>query len=178
LTKGKHGNRAENRARAQEDALAPYKRRVVALNEELARVRQARATEVKALRLELKRARVERNEGIGPALAVAQREAATMRDQRDSARAQQAETIRKHERFMVAVLTQFADRGMTDAEAYQLLMDMIGENIIVVPSEVHQGSITSNEMAERLVAATRRSRRSPNQMLKDPVVPKAVRGLG
>ena len=91
------------------------KRRVVALTDELARVRQGRTEEVKALRLELKQARAERNEGIGPALRVAQREAAKLREERDSLRQQGLEKTRKHDRFMDRVDGSVRGKGLYEA---------------------------------------------------------------
>lgn len=125
MSRGKYGASAAVRREASEQAaeVAAYQQKVVKLTarakkaeEDLAAFRRASSKQIKDLRAQIR-------EGVSPATVVAQREAATRREERDSARQELKDLKRTHERFMVKFIQYVQEStGATGLEAMETVM--------------------------------------------------------
>lgn len=145
MTRGKHGQRAENRERAQNDALAPYQRKVAALTAENKELRAKLRDYQRAQQAVIRRLRAERDEGIAPALTVAQQENLALRENRDILLGKYTHLRRLHTGWQKKMYDHFvATHGLTVDEALAASLSL-GQNALSL--------IDFDEMAKRGISS-------------------------
>ena len=152
MTRGKYGKRAANREAAVTDVLGPYQRKVAELGRKLKEEREHYQREVEALRAQVRKVTAERDEGIGPALTVAQREATKMRDERDAA-IQRFQDLDKRYSHLGDELVRYAkNAGLTAAEALEWFGYLV-EGKAWVLNTLPPGSASNAEMVKAIQRA-------------------------
>lgn len=125
--RGKHGNAAAIRREVAEHEaeIATYRKRVARLTAEVADLKRKREHEHRAHTGEVRRLKAQVREGIGPGLLVAQREAATLRDERDALAAQLKDMRRIHDTVIRNIVGYFESVGDTHEEAVGRLVGFV-----------------------------------------------------
>src|SRR4249920_1049867 len=97
MTRGKHGAAVAVRREAceQQAEIQTYQRKITELLADLEKTRTALADSERRRKTEVAKAKAQLQEGISPALTVAQRENRTLREERDHAQNEHKEIKRK-----------------------------------------------------------------------------------
>lgn len=122
--RGKHGNAAKNRhERAElEQRARTAERQVVRAETELADLRDSSQRSIEGLRGELSRARKDRDDAAGPALAQAEAQIRQLMAERDSAQQQYKQLYDKWQSFIRSVKDVLYGMGLTNVEAVEVLV--------------------------------------------------------
>lgn len=131
MTKGKYAARAANRQAELEAAgnLSMYQAKVVKLTAENKALRERLTDKDRAHSREVRRLKVERNEGVSPALAVVESQNRQLRDELTAAKQHHAEIKKRWERLIPRVIAHFKSaHGMTGLEAEEEVVHLLNPN--------------------------------------------------
>ena len=122
--RGKHGNAAKNRhERAElEQRAETAERRAERAETELADLRDSSQRSIEGLRGELSRARKDRDDAAGPALAQAEAQIRSLMAERDSAQQQYKQLYDRWQSFIRSVKGVLFGMGLTNTEAVEVLL--------------------------------------------------------
>ena len=133
MTRGKHGAAAAVRREAheQEAEIQTYQRKIKELLADLQKTKTALADSERRRKTEVAKAKAQLQEGISPALTVAQNENRTLREERDQATGQYKALKRLWGNFYFKMLDHGKkEHSMTGVEAMEWMLRMLGDEVL------------------------------------------------
>lgn len=127
MARGKHGASADARRRIQtaEADIGTYQRKVAEQAAEIRDLKQRIRDQASAHSRELKVLRAQRDEGMGPMIAVLEKECQRAKDDADRARRDEAEWRKRYDYMGRHLFGGLRSIGLTRVEAHQFALDVL-----------------------------------------------------